>query len=70
MAVDNAIGKAFFPAFQIADLEVEHVMDAQPCSIHPEALEIMVHRALWREILWQQTPLATRLQDIENRGNN
>ena len=42
------------------------MMNAIERPVIAPAIEVVVHRALWRQILWQRVPLAACAQDIHD----
>ncbi len=66
LAVDDGRCRARLSAFRLARLDIERVMDALQRSVPVPQVEIVVNRALRRQILGQRLPLAAGPQHVED----
>ena len=66
LAVDDRRGRAGLFAGKLARLHIERVMDAQQRAVALPFDEVVVHRALGRQVFRQLAPLAAGRQHIED----
>ena len=66
LRVDDGCGRARLSALLLAHRDVQFVMNALQRAVPVPELEIVIHRALGRQVLGQGLPLATGPQDVEN----
>jgi len=66
LAVDDRRGRARLLAGKLACLHIERMMDAGQRAVALPFDEVVVHRALGRQVLRQLAPLATGRQHVED----
>ena len=67
LAVDDRRGRALVATLQLPGPAIEHVVDVRPDPGDDPGPEVAVDRAARRKILRQHSPLAARLQQVEDR---
>src|SRR5271170_8426865 len=66
LAVDHTGGRAGLPAKRLAALHIQRVVDLLDRPVVVPAGEVVMHRALWRQVLGDVSPLATSAQHIHH----
>ena len=64
LAIDDGCGGAGFAFASLTALHIKRVMNAIERPVVAPQVEIVVHRAAWRQVFRDRPPLASRAQNI------
>src|SRR3954470_1162792 len=64
LAIDDGSGGAGFAFASLTALHIKRVMNAIERAVVAPQVEIVVHRAAWRQVFRDRPPLASRAQNI------
>src|ERR1035441_10499150 len=66
LAVDDGGGRACLATVMLPALHIKHMMDAIERAVVAPQVEIIMHRATWRQVFRDRPPLASRARSEEH----
>jgi hypothetical protein len=65
LAINDAGGRTGLQPSFLVRRHHQGMVDQFPASIQNPGIEVALHRRVWRKVLWQLAPLASRRSDVE-----